>query len=281
MLPQRNLGAQPQAKLSHAEATRFLSRSRTIEATRPRRHHRSMDSGKVFLRADWRSLAMLNYEVDSRLLLKYLPTGTQLDHWHGKTFISLIGFRFLKTRVFGIRIPFHTDFDEVNLRFYVRLVEGNEVRRGVVFIREIVPRWAIATVARGFYNERYVTARMHHRVDLSPQDIRAEYSWKSRNAWNMISVSAKGEPALPDEDSLEQFITEHYWGYARSRDGGCIEYRVEHPRWRVWQAERAFLEGTTAQSYGSEFAKILRQPPSSAFLAEGSEVTVYRGNSKR
>ncbi len=236
-----------------------------------------MDGSGIFLTAKWRALAMLNYELDPSLLLPYVPAGTEVDSWGGKAFISLVGFRFLNTRVFGIRFPFHCNFTEVNLRFYVRRRDASEIKRGVVFIREIVPRWAIAAVARGFYGERYLALPMSHRTDLSPSNIVAQYGWKAGGDWNRINVTANGTPALPENNSLEQFITEHYWGYARGKNDTCIEYRVEHPQWQVWQAATAIFEGYTEELYGKDFAAILRQQPSSAFLAKGSEVTVYRG----
>src|ERR1700694_5344735 len=97
-----------------------------------------MSRNEIFLRAEWRNLAMLNYEVEPALLARFVPNGTELDRWNGKVFVSLVGFCFLKTEICRISIPFHRNFDEVNLRFYVRRREGNEIRRGVVFIREIV-----------------------------------------------------------------------------------------------------------------------------------------------
>ena len=106
-----------------------------------------------FLTAEWRSLAMLNYVVDPALLAPMVPRGTELDSFDGRTYMSLVGFRFERTRVRGIWIPLHSDFDEVNLRFYVRRRVSGEIRRGVVFIREVVPRWAIAAVARAVYGE--------------------------------------------------------------------------------------------------------------------------------
>ncbi|HEV7218529.1 MAG TPA: DUF2071 domain-containing protein [Terriglobales bacterium] len=236
-----------------------------------------MDGPKVFLTAEWRALAMLNYEVNPSLLLRYVPPGTEVDSWSGKAFVSLVAFRFLNTRVFGVRFPFHCNFTEVNLRFYVRRRERSEVRRGVVFIREIVPRRAIAAVARGFYNERYLALPMSHRLNSNSANITAEYGWKSEGGWNKIHLSAKGDPALPKNDSLEQFITEHYWGYARGKNDTCIEYRVQHPQWRVWKATEAAFEGNAEEVYGKDFSAILRQQPSSAFLAEGSEVAVYGG----
>ena len=224
---------------------------------------------------------MLNYEVAPALLLQYVPAGTELDCWNGKTFVSLVGFRFLNTKVFGVRFPFHCNFNEVNLRFYVRRIEASEVKRGVVFIREIVPRWAIAAAARAFYNERYLALPMSHRINSDSAGIAAEYGWESRTGGNRIRLTAKGEPALPQDGSQEQFITEHYWGYARGRNSGSIEYKVEHPQWRVWQASEAVFEGDTEDLYGKELAAALTQKPFSAFLAEGSKIEVYRGHAVR
>ena len=237
-----------------------------------------MSSTGIFLTADWRTLAMLNYEVDPSLLLPFVPSGTELDQWNEKVFVSLVGFRFLNTKILGVSFPFHRNFDEVNLRFYVRRKESGEIRRGVVFIKEIVPRWAIATVARIFYNERYVSLPMRHRIQTnSDSGLSVEYGWRSRVGWNQIRLATAGNPALPEEGSEEQFITEHYWGYAVQRDGSLIEYRVEHPSWRVWQCPNAKLEGDLSELYGQDLAMARTKPPTSAFLAEGSEVTVRRG----
>jgi uncharacterized protein YqjF (DUF2071 family) len=236
-----------------------------------------MSTDQIFLEAEWRNLAMLNYEVEPSLLAGFVPAGTELDRWDGKVFVSLVGFRFLKTRVRGFPIPFHRNFDEVNLRFYVRRMEGDETRRGVVFIREIVPRWAIAAVARKVYNERYVALPMRHRLESTGRDVLVEYGWRCDGEWNRIRLRTEGSPTLPPENSAERFITEHYWGYARQSDGGTVEYRVEHPPWRVWGGREAAYEGNVAELYGSDLAAVVKGEPSSAFLAEGSEVTVLRG----
>jgi len=239
-------------------------------------HPSHVDSDKVFLTAEWRYLAMLNYEVDASLLLRFVPPGTELDRWQGKVFVSLVGFRFLKTRVLGLAIPFHSNFDEVNLRFYVRREEAGEIRRGVVFIREIVPRWAIAFVARIVYNENYVALPMAHEIRTTGGGgLTVEYRWCSSRR-NAIRIAVDGDPALAVDGSEEQFITEHYWGYAAQPDG-CVEYRVKHPVWRVWSARHAEFEGDVEGPCGEEMAAVLKGKPTSAFLAEGSAVTVMRG----
>jgi uncharacterized protein YqjF (DUF2071 family) len=217
---------------------------------------------------------MLNYEIDPRVLEPLVPRGTELDSWNGVTFASVVGFSFLRTKLMGVPIPFHRDFDEVNLRFYVRRAVGAEVRRGVVFVKELVPRQAIATLARIAYNEPYSAVPMRHAIVDGAQP-RVEYSWRFGSRWHACSAAATGEPALPVSGSLEEFITEHYWGYTAQRDGSTIEYRVEHPQWRVWRASSAELDADVAAMYGSDIAGALGALRTS-FIADGSPVTVFR-----
>jgi uncharacterized protein YqjF (DUF2071 family) len=232
------------------------------------------DSSKsVFLTAEWRQLVMLNYEIEPSLLTPFVPRGTELDLWNGKTFVSMVGFLFLNTRVLGVPIPFHRNFEEVNLRFYVRRRADDGWRRGVVFIKEIVPRTAIAFIARKFYNEPYFALPMMHRVNGGS----AEYSWRFSGRSNSLSIIAHGELQELQAGSEAEFITEHYWGYNAQRDGSTLEYRVEHPRWRVADAATAKLDCDVASLYGKQFVAALRSEPSSACLAEGSPVSVSKG----
>jgi hypothetical protein len=230
-----------------------------------------------FLDAEWRDLVMLNYPIDPAALAARVPAGCELDAWRGTTYVSMVGFRFLDTRVLGVPIPFHRDFEEVNLRFYVRHEAEREWRRGVVFVKELVPRRAIAWVARAVYGENYEALPMRHAIEPGPGGTRAAYGWRRAGAWEGLSARFDGEPTLPPDDAEETFITEHYWGYARRRDGSTVEYRVEHPRWRVWSAREASLDCDAATLYGPEFAEALAAPPSTAFVAEGSPVVVRRG----
>jgi uncharacterized protein len=234
-----------------------------------------------FLTAEWRYLVMHNYSVEPDLLKPFLPAGVELDFFQGKTYMSMVGFLFLHTRVKGLRLPLHVDFEEGNLRFYVRRSGADECRRGVVFIKEIVPRRLIASVARVCYNENYVAMPMRHRVEMENGILRregaVEYSWRHQGRWNLLRATTTGVANSPAENSLEEFITEHYWGYTAQRNGGCAEYQVEHLRWNVWQTKDAALECDTACLYGSQFVPALERRPDSAFVAEGSPVTVGAG----
>ena|SRR5271155_5819740 len=233
----------------------------------------------VFLTAEWQDLVMLNYEVAPRVIDKYVPRGTVLDSFLGKTYLNLVGFRFRRTKLFGsLAIPLHSDFDEVNLRFYVRRKEGDEIRRGVVFVAEIVPKQAVAILARLIYGENYVCLPMKHSVSTEGSKKTVKYQWRMRNQWCQLTAEAMGPPQLTREGSLEQFITEHYWGYSTQRGGGSIEYHVSHVPWRVWVSTTAEFEGNASGLYGAELGQVLQGPASSAFIADGSPVTIFRAN---
>jgi uncharacterized protein YqjF (DUF2071 family) len=235
-------------------------------------------ASSVFLSAEWRDLVMLNYEVDPSLLKKRVPRNTTLDAFRGKTYVSLVGFRFSRTKLLGyLRVPFHTDFDEVNLRFYVHREARGEDRRGVVFIAEIVPKWAVAQMARLFYGENYTHYPMRHFIRPEGLTKTAEYQWQMNGSWCKLHAETSAAPVQPMDGSLEQFITEHYWGYSARKNGDCIEYHVSHPAWRVWASTTAGFEGDTSALYGSELAGILHKCPDSAFIAEGSPVVVFSG----
>ena len=236
---------------------------------------------RPFLTAEWRHLAMLNFAADPALLAPFVPSGTELDFWNSRTFVSLVGFLFLKTRLLGVPIPFHRNFEEVNLRFYVRRKADDGWRRGVVFIREFVPRRAVALIANGLYNENYAVRRMTSEIRL-PCDSKStpgsvNYTWSRRGERHSMRLEFVGDPEPAAAGSEEEFITEHYWGYTRQRDGGTAEYLVEHPKWRVWRATAFHLHCDADCCYGWPFGEVLKSPPSSAFVADGSPVAVYRG----
>src|SRR5262249_4301461 len=228
----------------------------------------------VFLTAEWRWLVMLNYDVEPALLAPRVPPGTELDTWNGRHAVSLVGFRFLRTKVLGLSVPFHREFEEVNLRFYVRRRAGTEWKRGVVFVRELVPRLALAAVARLVYHEPYSAVPMRHAID--PQAGRIAYSWRWGRAWYALSADAPDQAPLPSPGSAAEFITEHVGGYGRPRTGRTREYGVERPSWPVRTARRVRAAGAWSALYGTELGRVLEGTPRSAFVAEGSPVVVRR-----
>ena len=230
---------------------------------------------RPFLNANWRYLAMLNFAVEPAILAPLVPPGTELDFEEGETFVSIVGLLFLDTRLLGLPIPRHRDFEEVNLRFYVRRKSADTWRRGVVFVRELVPRRAVALVARAFYGERYLALPMKHEIEHVDLKLNVEYSWRRGRKWESLKMSASGEPQSIRAGSHAEFITEHYWGYTCVR-AGCSEYRVEHPRWKIWNADSFEFSADVVALYGEQFAKTLAAPPRSTFIADGSAISVGR-----
>lgn len=221
---------------------------------------------------------MLNFSIEPRVLEPLVPAGTMLDRFDGTVYASLIAFDFLDTRVKGVAIPFHRSFEEINLRFYVRREVAGEVRRGVVFVREVVPRRAIAWLARALYNENYVARRTRRSFTPRPDGGGSiGFEWRDRGDWLHLGAEYCGDPSLPLPGSEEEFITEHYWGYSTQRDGGTVEYRVEHPQWRVWRASSWSMDGDFRRFYGDVYGPALERPPTSVFVAEGSAVKVRQG----
>jgi uncharacterized protein len=229
---------------------------------------------RKFLTARWKDLIMINYDVDPALLLHRVPVGTELDLFDGKCFVSLVGFMFLDTRVMGIPIPYHTDFEEINLRFYVKRRVGDEVRRGVVFIKEIVPKWAIAAVAKNLYGEPYEAARMWNKNDAG----KASYSAIKVKGVSTFKVTRGDRIGVPEDGSHEAFIIEHYWGYTRRSDDRTDEYKVEHPKWELYDTRHVKIRVNFTGWYGREFYFLKNEKPYSVLLAKGSEVTVYKGS---
>jgi uncharacterized protein len=230
----------------------------------------------VFLKAEWRKLAMANYVVDPAVLAPFIPVGTELDYWNDKCYVSLVGFMFLNTKLKGIPVPFHTNFPEVNLRFYVRYSENGEWKRGVVFVKEIVPRPALTFVANTIYNENYETMPMKHSIDVSGQLLSVKYEWK-KVRWHFLEVTASTNPVVIMDGSEEEFITEHFWGYTKLNYKNSSEYQVEHPRWKVYPINKYKLDVDFGIVYGSQFDFLRAEAPRSVFLAEGSEIIVRSG----
>jgi uncharacterized protein YqjF (DUF2071 family) len=230
---------------------------------------------RTFLSAEWRSLVMLNYIVAPEAVLPYVPAGTQLDTWNGAAYVSVVGFLFADTRVLGVPVPFHRTFEEINLRIYVRRDSAGGMRRGVTFIREIVPRRAVALLARAVYNEPYVARPMRHHTRSTKTGADANYEWLGALGWSGVHLSADGFPAPIRAGSEEAFIVEHDWGYTRQRDGSTVEYEVRHPKWKTWSARTARFTGDAMDVYPAQLATTLSREPDSAFLADGSPVTVH------
>jgi uncharacterized protein YqjF (DUF2071 family) len=223
---------------------------------------------------------LLSYEIGPEALRPYLPSGVELDSWGGKYLVSVVGLRFLDARVLGVPPTFYRSYPQVNLRFYVRRWSNGQWRRGVVFIKQIVPKSLVAFVARLVYHEKFVALPMKYSVKAPSRDGQSRqvsYQWRSQGAWNGITLGIRDEPHLPAPGSLEEFVSEHYYGYNTHPNGFTLEYRIERPTWRLVKSEDSELVCNVGELYGPEFVDSLAGVPVSAFWAEGSRVAVHKG----
>ena len=227
-----------------------------------------------FLKAEWKNLALFNYEVDAEILEKYLPSGTEIDLWNNKCYVSLVGFMFKNTKVLGFKVPFHVDFEEVNLRFYVKRFENGEWKRGVVFIKEIVPKKAITFIANTLYQENYETQKMRHEIIENENTNTFIYQWIKDEKWNTIQLETEKIPKAITINSEAEFITEHYFGYTKIDPEITFEYEVQHPRWEQFEVLNYNVAIDFRKTYGRDFEFLQNTNPTSVFLAKGSDIKV-------
>ena len=218
---------------------------------------------------------MANYVVPKETLLPYVPNKTELDFYKDETYVSLVGFMFLNTRIKGFSIPHHTNFEEVNLRFYVKHNDGGNWKRGTVFIKEIVPKPAISFVANKLYNEKYTTMKMKHFHVEKNNFIETCYEWEYKNKWNKLKAVCHKKSLPMRINSQEEFIAEHYWGYSKYNDNKTYEYEVWHPRWEIFQVSDYIIDCDFKEIYGNEFSFLKETKPSSVFMAKGSEIRIH------
>ena len=227
-----------------------------------------------FLSARWENLIMANYAIHPDVLIPYLPRGVELDFYHNKTYVSLVGFMFKQTSLFNIPIPFLGTFEEINLRFYVKRVEGDSIKRGVVFINETVPYKSVAWIANKLYKEHYIAIPTKNEIKLNDLSKSIRYLWKIDNQWNHIAVNTEKENTQMLPGSMEEFIFEHYYGYTKIHHQLSQEYKVNHPRWLVNKVMDHSIHCDFKAMYGNDFSFLNDQQPDSVIYAEGSPVTV-------
>ncbi|MBD1365250.1 DUF2071 domain-containing protein [Mucilaginibacter sp. ZT4R22] len=232
-----------------------------------------------FLTAQWKNLVMLNYEVDPEILKPYLPAATEIDLWEGKALVSMVGFLFKETSVLGVKWPFHVNFEEVNLRFYVRHYDGKEWKRGAVFVSEIVPKLLITVIANTLYKEHYSCFPMRHSITKEgASHTQFLYEWKVKGRWNKLGATVRNALVKIEPGSAEEFIFEHYWGYNRLTDTKTMQYQVEHISWQIAEVKDSVFDADIAALYGEAFVPYLSVKPFSAFWANGSDIAVRMGD---
>ena len=226
------------------------------------------------LSANWTDLLVLNFETDKKFLEHYLPAGLELNDWNGQYFMSLVGFEFSNTKLFGIPSPVHRRFAELNLRFYVKRRIKDQWRKGVVFIKEIAPSWLVGQVAGWLYKESFVALPVKKSMTPLDNKVRIGYTMKINNEQNYLSALATTAAVEYSNDSLEGFILDHYWGYTRVTKILTNEFEVIHRPWKIYPVMSADIKLDIPALYGKEFEPWLARPPQNMFLMDGSETKV-------
>ncbi len=229
-----------------------------------------------FLRAEWNNLVMANYVVPKEILLPYVPYKTELDSFKGETYVSLVGFMFLNTKVFGLSIPLHENFEEVNLRFYVKYKQNGNWVKGVVFIKEIVPKRAISFIANYLYGENYTTLNMKHFHVDKGENFEAGYEWNYKNKWNKISAAGIKRSHKIIQNSCESFFADHYWGYSKSKETKSYKYFIEHPGWEMMKVISYQVDCDFGALYGDDFQFLNSEIPKSVLMTKGSQIGVQQ-----
>ena len=230
---------------------------------------------KPLLTACWNNLVMLNFETDSTILQPYLPANTKIDLFNNKCFLSLVGFQFKDAKLKGLPVPFYLNFTQINLRFYVQHYCGNECRKGVVFIKEIAEGNLLKAGAAMFYKEHYCNLSTKQVVENNDRSIDVMYKWNYHHEWNYLHSIAAKEKKQPAKNSIEEFITDRYWGYTRIDKNKTAEFKVEHPVWNIHPLQSYKLHCNSKEIYGEALNTALSKEPASAFMVDGSFVKVY------
>ena len=229
----------------------------------------------VFLKANWENIIMANYEIEPELLIPFLPNGVSLDLFNGKAYVSLVGFMFKNTKLFNVPIPFFGSFEEINLRFYVVRKEGNDLKRGVVFINETIPYQLVAWIANKLYKEHYTVVPTKHQLNSTIKSNQIKFEWLLQKKWNSIAVDFDSKTESMKTGSLEKFIYEHYYGFTKINDFKTEQYQLKHPSWRIHNVKEYEIDCNFEAMYGKSFSILNQTKPNSVFIAEGSEVSIY------
>ena len=230
---------------------------------------------KVFLKAKWENIIMANYQIEPELLLPFLPKGVSLDLYQGKAYVSLVGFMFKNTKLFDVPIPFFGTFEEINLRFYVVRKEGDELKRGVVFINETIPYRLVAWIANKLYKEHYTVVPTKHQLIKTSESNHIQFEWLLQKKWNSIAVDFDSKTESMKTDSLEKFIYEHYYGYTKINEHQTEEYQLRHPSWKTHKINDYNIDCDFEAMYGKSFSILNQTKPTAVFIAKGSDVAIY------
>ena len=227
-----------------------------------------MKAKNIFMTGHWEDLIMVTFEVDKAILEPYLPKDTEIDLFNGKALMSMVAFTFSKVKFFGIKVPFHQQFGQINFRFYAK--SKTDDTKGVVFIKEFAPKPLIASVANLCYNEPYFYKSIRRNKTLKQGRINMKYSYGNLK----IKASAKEKTGKLNPNTLKHFVVDRYIAYIKSYSGKTVQYKINHRPWELYDATSVTIENDILSLLPKKFkqAKLL-----STCFVDGSFITVEKG----
>ncbi|PCJ93196.1 MAG: hypothetical protein COA50_14260 [Flavobacteriaceae bacterium] len=227
-----------------------------------------MKPSNIFMTGNWEDLIISTFEIDKNILEKYLPYDTELDLYHGKALLSTVAFTFSKVSFYGIKVPFHQQFGQLNFRIYVKSKIDGE--KGVVFLKEFAPKPLIAFVASTFYNEPYQYKKIRSTKSILENQINMEYAYKNIH----IQATANRLTRSLKENTLEHFIVDRYIAFIKGSETKTYQYTIGHKPWKLYNVKTSYTDDSVLSLLPHEFnnAKLI-----STYFVDGSEVTVRKG----
>lgn len=226
------------------------------------------------LTCEWRKLVFINYIIPPEIIERFLPAFTKLDYYNGHCYVSLVGFEFKNVKMVGVKIPFYSDFEEINLRFYVKRFDGSQWRKGTVFISEIVNRSALGILANTLVRENYQILPTAKDIDEKEKEINVKYSWTFDKQEYHIKVTSDRLASSYAQNSEAEFILDRLYGYGKINEKTTNEYPIAHPSWPLYTVNEYSVQVDFARQFGAEFSLLSSMTPHSVMLSEGSGVEI-------
>jgi hypothetical protein len=232
---------------------------------------------KLLSRAAYTELVAINFQIQPKFLIDRVPKGMELDDFQDDTYVSLVCMVMRKIGVLGI--PISRGFVELSLRFYVRHPSDPQNRKGTCFIKRYVSSPTAAWVLSSRFDTEYNKLKMSSKNNGfneggTPQ---VEYQWEAEEQWNKLRVRGRSRMKNTGPDTKVGFILDHPTQYI-SNSGKTMEYKVQRPKWSVWDAAQANFTCDVQRLFGKEFVHPLARRPASVFLTKGSDVSIFRPN---
>jgi len=226
-------------------------------------------NSRIFMKGNWEHLVIQTFTCNPEILKEYLPNDIELDLYQGKALFSMVAFTFSKVSFFGIKVPFHQEFGEINFRFYARSKIDNT--KGVVFIREFAPKPLIAFVANTIYNEPFYYKNIKKNILQSATQKKVTYKFNKNNE---ISVQAHSHSKPTQKNSLQEFIVDRYIAFVKGRNNTTYQYKINHRPWQLHQIKKCKITIKVLELLPEVFKN---SEHITTYFVDGSAVTIQKG----